>query len=282
MSVSPDSHVRRCRRCSHRLDEVRGHLCPQCGEGFDLGDVRTYRIDLIDRVLLLQGNAGGVRIAELNLLRSGIAAIVQEDYNAAGGPTASLWVARDEYDAAAAALTAPPETGEAWTCRCGEEHEGQFGECWSCGEERPAGAVAVAAASVAPAATTAAATDTTRTVAVPDVDELVAFYREVFGLEPVRAGRAPHYEQDGVILVVQPWAGDDAAADTGANDPRPVFRFEVVDLDEVIERLVAAGAAFVDDEPVVVPGGRVALFVDPFGVVHEVFEADADADVSRV
>ncbi len=37
-----------------------------------------------------------------------------------------------------AALTTPAEQATPWHCQCGEEIEGQFSACWSCGEEKSA------------------------------------------------------------------------------------------------------------------------------------------------
>ena len=53
----------------------------------------------------------------------------------------SLWVV-DRHEARAAALidewmNAQQPVGEPWMCGCGAEVDGHFGECWSCGTERP-------------------------------------------------------------------------------------------------------------------------------------------------
>lgn len=57
-----------------------------------------------------------------------------------------LWVMEDaEYDRAESLLRAlreegPPESAAQleWTCpNCGEKVEGNFGECWNCGTDRP-------------------------------------------------------------------------------------------------------------------------------------------------
>lgn len=52
----------------------------------------------------------------------------------------TVWVLDDAEESRAreilaSYLTGAGETGEAWTCGgCGEEHDAQFGACWSCGE----------------------------------------------------------------------------------------------------------------------------------------------------
>lgn len=55
----------------------------------------------------------------------------------------SVWIAEDDELERAQALlrrfradrnTIPP--GPAWTCACGERHEGQFDVCWRCGAIR--------------------------------------------------------------------------------------------------------------------------------------------------
>ena len=57
----------------------------------------------------------------------------------------SVWVINDaDYDRAMELVStfnegesATPVAGKTWRCRCGEENEGQFTECWSCGKSRP-------------------------------------------------------------------------------------------------------------------------------------------------
>jgi len=57
----------------------------------------------------------------------------------------SVWVTDDsDYDRAMERVASfregePPNLfeGEAWRCSCGEENEGQFTACWSCGKVRP-------------------------------------------------------------------------------------------------------------------------------------------------
>ncbi len=221
-------------------------------------------------------------MAELALLRAGIESIVQDDYNAASHPVARLWVTRDEADAALAALEAPPEQGAPWTCVCGERHEGQFGECWSCGASAPGeGGPAAAAAATGREGTCAGeASDEVppaRTAAVPDVGELVLWYRELLGLEPTATtSDGAWYEHDETALHVRAWTSEELAGtappDPATADPRPVFVLRVPVIEDAMERLESAGAAFVDREPVELPRCRAAMFLDPFGVLHEVRE----------
>lgn len=54
-----------------------------------------------------------------------------------------VWV--DEHDVAAAepivrTFTHEDAAPDGWTCACGEEMEGQFATCWSCGADAPASA----------------------------------------------------------------------------------------------------------------------------------------------
>ena len=64
---------------------------------------------------------------------------ITEDTNPA------VWVIHDaDYDRAMELVSifneGEPYTsieGKPWRCRCGEENEGQFTECWSCGKTRP-------------------------------------------------------------------------------------------------------------------------------------------------
>jgi Putative prokaryotic signal transducing protein len=56
----------------------------------------------------------------------------------------SVWVMDDsDYDKALELVSSfregespYPMESEAWRCRCGEENESQFTECWSCGRAR--------------------------------------------------------------------------------------------------------------------------------------------------
>ena len=54
-----------------------------------------------------------------------------------------LWVLQEQdYDQARQLLEEetelPPMNQDFWTCSgCGERHEGQFGVCWKCGQEKP-------------------------------------------------------------------------------------------------------------------------------------------------
>jgi len=55
----------------------------------------------------------------------------------------SLWVV-DRHESRARALisdwdAATMPDGPSWTCVCGAEVDGHFGECWSCGGGRPLG-----------------------------------------------------------------------------------------------------------------------------------------------
>ena len=58
----------------------------------------------------------------------------------------SVWVSESDAERAYGLLVGPPGRpdggrtgdGRSWTCRtCGEEIEGQFTDCWRCGESRP-------------------------------------------------------------------------------------------------------------------------------------------------
>lgn len=51
-----------------------------------------------------------------------------------------LWIFEDfQYDKAKTLIAGmlDAEHSESWHCGCGEHIEGQFGECWNCGESRP-------------------------------------------------------------------------------------------------------------------------------------------------
>ncbi len=264
--------VPRCRCCRRGLQSVAGSVCPDCGTGFDLADPRTHLREPAARVLLLEGLAGRVRLAELAIRRAGIDVVVQEDHGFGGLPSARLWVADDDAVEAVAALDgAPAESGQPWRCACGETHEGQFAECWQCGSPQPEDAASATAA--ASAAASEPAGPPPRTVVLDggvSLEELAIWYREHLGLEPDRV--APQWlryagEPAGVLVL----AGDLEGADE-PEDPRPVLTHAVASVIAAAARLEAAGAGIVDAEPFETPGGRSVLFVDPFGLVHELRE----------
>jgi len=55
----------------------------------------------------------------------------------------SVWVLDDEHRSRAEHLAEEfarggrADRGDEWRCRCGEQVEGQFSECWNCGRARP-------------------------------------------------------------------------------------------------------------------------------------------------
>ena len=61
---------------------------------------------------------------------------------AAAGLLPSVWIARDDQAPAARDRVAryqeggAGEAGAGWRCGCGEDHEGQFTQCWRCGALR--------------------------------------------------------------------------------------------------------------------------------------------------
>jgi predicted enzyme related to lactoylglutathione lyase len=109
---------------------------------------------------------------------------------------------------------------------------------------------------------------------VDDVDRAVAFYREVFGLEPGRRLGTDWVEMLGAAAPI------DLLATPGGTEPlpnRPSVRrefvrhwtpvhvdFVVSDLDATVKRAVASGATL-DREMQVRPYGRMANLADPFG-----------------
>jgi hypothetical protein len=83
---------------------------------------------------------------------NGIAAVVRGEYLTSGwgelpADVCSVWINDDrKYDDAHALLVAffrgdaaREFLGQGWRCpKCGEQLEGQFTTCWSCGTRRPA------------------------------------------------------------------------------------------------------------------------------------------------
>ncbi len=96
-------------------------------------------------------NPAMVQLVKNQLEQRGIESVVQGEHLAAvagGGAAAEawheLWVADDERLGEVAEVVREvteedTAVAEPWTCpRCGEEVEGTFAVCWSCGHEPPA------------------------------------------------------------------------------------------------------------------------------------------------
>ena len=140
-----------CRSCDYPLNNLRGARCPECGREFDIGDLDTFFVRLIDPVKLTDAR-DGIEADRMcgYLVCEHIAAAVADtgDTNAAtlGFETAApavpaVWVNRSDLVRAWQALRTFVERqhGRApWTCpNCGENLERQFSECWNCQTAHP-------------------------------------------------------------------------------------------------------------------------------------------------
>jgi catechol 2,3-dioxygenase-like lactoylglutathione lyase family enzyme len=113
---------------------------------------------------------------------------------------------------------------------------------------------------------------------VDDVDAAVAFYTEHLGFE-VQMRPAPTFamlRRDDLRLLVSGAEGPGGGAqEVGGRKPEPGgwnrFQLEVSGLDEIMERLRAAGVPF-RGEPVTGVAARQALVEDPAGNPVELFE----------
>ncbi|HEX8696469.1 MAG TPA: VOC family protein [Longimicrobium sp.] len=110
---------------------------------------------------------------------------------------------------------------------------------------------------------------------VPDLGAAKRFYSDVLGF-PLRAEAEDrlvfaHPECDLVAFRC------DRPGTVGdyAREARSVFVFEVPSVDAAMRDLTAKGVEFLHWAPAENSMGRYAAFVDPFGIVHEVFEPRA-------
>jgi methylmalonyl-CoA/ethylmalonyl-CoA epimerase len=108
-------------------------------------------------------------------------------------------------------------------------------------------------------------------IAVPDIAEAIAFYRDVLGLEPHPAETA-----DGAIIVSLPF-GESEVELLAPRDPHgPIARFldrrgpgihhvcyRVADLDSALAACRAKGYRLIDEVPRNGAGGRRIAFVHP-------------------
>lgn len=107
---------------------------------------------------------------------------------------------------------------------------------------------------------------------VPDLEEARAFYGDLLGF-PLREAGADRliFGHDGGDLVA--FRCDRPAGAGGyAREARAVFVFEVPSIEAAMQAWRARGVRFLHAEPARNDLGRYAAFVDPFGIVHEIFE----------
>ena len=121
-------------------------------------------------------------------------------------------------------------------------------------------------------------------VAVENLADALAFYRDVLGLDPRAAESA-----DGATIVSLPFGGPEVELLEPTTPDGPIARFlakrgpgihhvcyEVTDLDAALDRCRAAGYRLVDDTPRTGAHGRRIAFVHPkstAGILIELTEA---------
>jgi len=121
-------------------------------------------------------------------------------------------------------------------------------------------------------------------VAVENLADALAFYRDVLGLEP-----RPPETADGATIVSLPFGGPEVELLEPSTPDGPIARFlakrgpgihhvcyEVADLDAAMERCRAAGYRLVDETPRTGAHGRRIAFVHPkstAGILIELTQA---------
>ena len=107
---------------------------------------------------------------------------------------------------------------------------------------------------------------------VPSIPNAKRFYSEVLGFE-IAAESKTHLSFTGAGCEFVAYKCDKSAAPGDyANEARSVLVFEVTDLDAAIKNLQAHNVTILHSTPGENESGRYAAFVDPFGIVHEIFE----------
>ena len=109
---------------------------------------------------------------------------------------------------------------------------------------------------------------------VPDLAMAKRFYRDVLGFEiGAETSDAVTFTDAGCRLVAYKCARPAVPRDY-AVEAQAVFVFEVKNLDEALEKLSRHDVNILHSTPGENEEGRYAAFVDPFGIVHEIFEPD--------
>jgi catechol 2,3-dioxygenase-like lactoylglutathione lyase family enzyme len=107
---------------------------------------------------------------------------------------------------------------------------------------------------------------------VPDISKARQFYLEVLGFK-IAAESKTHlsFAGAGCEFIAYKCEKSTASGDY-ANEARAVLVFEVPDLDSALAHLRAHHVTVLHATPGQNESGRYAAFVDPFGIVHEIFE----------
>lgn len=108
---------------------------------------------------------------------------------------------------------------------------------------------------------------------VSDIKEAKRFYRDVLGF-PVKSETAVRLEfaHDGCDFIAFK-CEKNAAVEDYSIVARSVFVFQVDSIEKALIDLRGRGVNFLHDEPAENEFSRYAAFSDPFGNVHEIFEA---------
>ncbi|HEV2860190.1 MAG TPA: VOC family protein [Pyrinomonadaceae bacterium] len=108
---------------------------------------------------------------------------------------------------------------------------------------------------------------------VPDLAEAKRFYCGVLGfqLKSENAGRLD-FAHDGCDFVAFKCERN-AVVEDYSRVARAVFVFEVASVDAALRDLRARGVSFLHQQPAENEFSRYAAFTDPFGIVHEIYEA---------
>lgn len=147
MTHLPIRNTMACLVCGYALDGLPSPVCPECGSEFDPADATTFRRILPDPVQLGRFEMTQAYAACMMLERYGVPATVHREEDGIIGhqhiPKGALWVDRSDEQRARSMLETfahkAEHTSKPWMCaQCGEDIEGQFDSCWSCGEDRPA------------------------------------------------------------------------------------------------------------------------------------------------
>jgi catechol 2,3-dioxygenase-like lactoylglutathione lyase family enzyme len=108
---------------------------------------------------------------------------------------------------------------------------------------------------------------------VPDLAKAREFYSTALGFEVDSESKdSLSFRGAGCEFVAYKCEKTTKAADY-AKEARSVFVFEVPDLDVAVQSLRAKNVIVLHSTPGENESGRYAAFVDPFGIVHEIFEA---------